>query len=69
MAPHDNEARWKNADLQFEGRRSGMNNLCCDGEYIGFCVTPDDTTFPSFYKVNISQAEAFANSILKAIKE
>ena len=68
MAPHDNEARWKNADLTFEGRRSGMNMHCSDGEYIGFCVTPDDTGIPVHCKMNINQALVFAKSILAAIK-
>ena len=67
MAPHDNEARWKNADLTFEGRRSGMNLHCKDGDYVGFCVTCDQTGVPLFYKVNVSQAEAFARSILDTI--
>lgn len=67
MAPHDNEARWKKADLVFEDRRSGMNMICSDGEYIGFCVAPDDDGIPTYYMVNISQAEAFAKSILAVV--
>ncbi len=66
MAPHDKDARGQNADLSFEGKRSGMNRLCSDGEYIGFCVTSDRSGFPCYYKGKASQAEAFAKSVLEA---
>lgn len=65
---HDNDKRTENADLTFEGRMDGMDLVCSNGSYIGFCVTPDKTEYSLHYKVNISQAEAFAHSILHAIR-
>ena len=54
-------AVYKVVDAIYSGRRDGLNNLCDEGEYISLIVDGQKIKF------SVSQAEAIAKDMLRAI--